>query len=40
MVQRNLRTTVVRGPGYDVAAHQQAAMPELLLARQNAEHGS
>ncbi|MFJ7497396.1 hypothetical protein ACIQZB_41035 [Streptomyces sp. NPDC097727] len=26
----------MRGRGYDVAAHQQAAMPELLLAHQDA----
>ncbi|MEE1930849.1 hypothetical protein V1J52_22145 [Streptomyces sp. TRM 70351] len=31
------RTTVVRGRRYDVAAHQQAAMPELRLAGQAAE---
>ncbi|HEY9327537.1 MAG TPA: hypothetical protein VIS09_04775 [Streptomyces sp.] len=27
-----MRSTVVRGRGYDVARHQQAAMPEQLLA--------
>ncbi|MFJ7416551.1 hypothetical protein ACIQWZ_38000 [Streptomyces sp. NPDC098077] len=31
MVREKLRTTVARGRGYDVVAHQQAAMPELLL---------
>jgi hypothetical protein len=36
LVREKLRTTVVRGRGYDVAAHQQAAMPELLLAGQDA----
>ncbi|MEU3743242.1 MobF family relaxase [Streptomyces sp. NPDC032198] len=35
-LRAKLRTTVVRGRGYDVAAHQQAAMPELLLAGQDA----
>ncbi|MGW7400844.1 MobF family relaxase [Streptomyces cyaneofuscatus] len=32
VVREKLRTTVVRGRGYDVARHQQAAMPEQLLA--------
>ncbi|WP_250306621.1 MobF family relaxase [Streptomyces sp. A 4/2] len=36
-VREKLRTTVVRGRAYDVAAHQQAAMPELLLADQDAD---
>ncbi|MFE9803760.1 hypothetical protein ACFYP6_33725 [Streptomyces goshikiensis] len=31
-VREKLRTTVVRGRAYDVTAHQQAAMPEQLLA--------
>jgi len=31
VVREKLRTTVVRGRGYDVVAHQQAAMPEQLL---------
>lgn len=31
-VREKLRTTVVRGRGYDIARHQQAAMPEQLLA--------
>ncbi|WP_331762327.1 relaxase domain-containing protein (plasmid) [Streptomyces sp. NBC_01520] len=30
-VREKLRTTVVRGRGYDVVAHQQTAMPEQLL---------
>ncbi len=34
-VREKLRTTVVRGQAYDVAAHQQAAMPELLIAGQD-----
>ncbi|TDU67054.1 MobF family relaxase [Streptomyces sp. KS 21] len=34
-VREKLRTTVVRGRAYDVAAHQQAAMPELLIAGQD-----
>ncbi|WCD91082.1 hypothetical protein KPP03845_200043 (plasmid) [Streptomyces xanthophaeus] len=34
-VREKLRTTVVRGRTYDVAAHQQAAMPELLIAGQD-----
>ncbi|MFK0050455.1 MobF family relaxase [Streptomyces sp. NPDC090741] len=34
-VRGKLRTTVVRGQAYDVAAHQQAAMPELLIAGQD-----
>jgi hypothetical protein len=37
VVREKLRTTVVRGLGYDVAAHQQAALPELLLANQDAD---
>lgn len=32
VVREELRTTVMRGRGYDVARHQQAAMPEQLLA--------
>lgn len=36
-VREKLRITVVRGRGYDVAAHQQAAMPELLLAGQGTD---
>ncbi|MEU3226761.1 MobF family relaxase [Streptomyces sp. NPDC006976] len=31
-VREKLRASVVRGPAYDVVAHQQAAMPEQLLA--------
>ncbi|WAE70664.1 relaxase domain-containing protein (plasmid) [Streptomyces cavourensis] len=42
VVREQLRTTatVVRGPAYDVVAHQQAAMPEQLLAPEpaDAEH--
>ncbi|MFF5721259.1 hypothetical protein [Streptomyces buecherae] len=36
-VRENLRTTTVRGRAYDVAAHQQAAMPEHLLAPEPAD---
>ncbi|WP_405681933.1 hypothetical protein [Streptomyces sp. NBC_00057] len=36
-VREKLRTTVVRGREYDVTAHQQAAMPELLLAHRDAD---
>lgn len=32
VVREKLRATVVRGRGYDVTRHQQAAMPEQLLA--------
>jgi hypothetical protein len=32
VVREKLRTTTVRGRAYDVVAHQQAAMPEQLLA--------
>ncbi|WP_225102282.1 hypothetical protein [Streptomyces sp. CoH27] len=44
MVREKLRTTIdagVRGRAYDVVAHQQAAMPEQLLASPAAdpEHG-
>ncbi|GGM26214.1 hypothetical protein GCM10010129_83340 [Streptomyces fumigatiscleroticus] len=40
MVREKLRTTTVRGPAYDIVAHQQAAMPEQLLATPaaNPEH--
>ncbi|WP_331734170.1 relaxase domain-containing protein (plasmid) [Streptomyces sp. NBC_01220] len=37
VVREKLRTTVVRGWGYDVARHQQAAMPELLLGQRAAD---
>ncbi|WP_371749960.1 hypothetical protein OG302_41725 [Streptomyces sp. NBC_01283] len=37
VVREKLRTTVVRGRGYDVARHQQAAMPELLLGHRDAD---
>ncbi|WP_331752267.1 hypothetical protein [Streptomyces sp. NBC_00829] len=38
MVRETLRTTTaVRGREYDVVAHRQAAMPELLLTRQDAD---
>ncbi|MFG2359953.1 hypothetical protein [Streptomyces sp. NPDC048521] len=40
MVREKLRTTTataVRGRAYDVVAHQQAAMPELLLAPESAD---
>ncbi|MEU7348706.1 MobF family relaxase [Streptomyces bacillaris] len=37
VVREKLRTTVVRGRGYDVARHQQAAMPEQLLAPEPAD---
>ncbi|QKW48281.1 hypothetical protein [Streptomyces buecherae] len=37
VVRENLRTTTVRGRGYDVVAHQQAAMPEQLLAPEPAD---
>lgn len=41
VVQEKLRTiTAVRGRGYDVAAHQQAAMPEQLLAHPDADADS
>ncbi|MFI2292943.1 MobF family relaxase [Streptomyces niveus] len=41
VVRGKLRTTTARGRAYDVAAHQQAAMPEQLLPRPAAapEHG-
>ncbi|MFD9606677.1 MobF family relaxase [Streptomyces sp. NPDC059970] len=42
VVREKLRTataTAVRGRAYDVAAHQQAAMPEQLLAHQDADPG-
>ncbi|MFJ3673991.1 hypothetical protein ACIPSE_46905 [Streptomyces sp. NPDC090106] len=40
VLRERLRTTTVRGRAYDVVAHQQAAMPEQLLARPaaDAEH--
>ncbi|MFF3177915.1 MobF family relaxase [Streptomyces sp. NPDC057900] len=37
-VRENLRASVVRGPAYDVVAHQQAAMPEQLLAPEDDDH--
>ncbi|MFF1268789.1 hypothetical protein ACFVZE_23445 [Streptomyces anulatus] len=37
VVREKLRTTVVRGRAYDVVAHQQAAMPELLLVHRDAD---
>ncbi|MFJ4917686.1 MobF family relaxase [Streptomyces sp. NPDC088726] len=37
VVREKLRTTVVRDRGYDVARHQQAAMPELLLGHRDAD---
>ncbi|WP_326681050.1 MobF family relaxase [Streptomyces sp. NBC_01237] len=39
VVREKLRTAVVRGRGYDVVAHQQAAMPELLLGHRDAAPG-
>ncbi|MFH9118388.1 MobF family relaxase [Streptomyces globisporus] len=37
VVREKLRTTVVRGRAYDVVAHQQAVMPEQLLAPEPAD---
>ncbi|MEU5459242.1 MobF family relaxase [Streptomyces globisporus] len=37
VVREKLRTTVVRGRGYGIARHQQAAMPEQLLAPEPAD---
>ncbi|WP_232791254.1 hypothetical protein [Streptomyces kanasensis] len=37
VVRERLRTTAVRGRAYDVVAHQQAAMPEQLLAPEPAD---
>ncbi|GGP32201.1 hypothetical protein GCM10018980_69080 [Streptomyces capoamus] len=37
VVREKLRTTTVRGRAYDVVAHQQAAMPEQLLAPEPAD---
>ncbi|MEU3656966.1 hypothetical protein AB0E67_29995 [Streptomyces sp. NPDC032161] len=39
MVREQLRTTIAatQGRSYDIAPHQQAAMPEQLLAHQDAD---
>ncbi|MFE2078020.1 MobF family relaxase [Streptomyces misionensis] len=37
VVREQLRATVVRGRAYDVVTHQQAAMPEQLLAPESAD---
>ncbi|MFF7444401.1 hypothetical protein [Streptomyces sp. NPDC008122] len=37
LVRQKLRTTTVRGRVYDVVAHQQAALPEQLLAPRAAD---
>ncbi|MGW1169112.1 hypothetical protein [Streptomyces sp. NPDC002550] len=41
VLREKMRTTVARGRAYDVVVHQQAAMPEQLLALPAAdpEHG-
>ncbi|MEV0126629.1 hypothetical protein AB0I16_34660 [Streptomyces sp. NPDC050703] len=37
VVRKKLRTTTVRGRAYDIVTHQQAAMPEQLLAPESAD---